>query len=110
MKSKFLRTNLEFLAFILLTTALSSCDREHLNKCEWYLIPDQDRKSPVQDGYIPVCARNYKVVKQDCRLQATFEFAEKAYNRKFRFKDMKVDGPGIPRTVKSIRYCEGDTK
>lgn len=87
-------------------SAVAACDQEHLNKCEWYLVPDQDRQTTVEEGYVPACTRNYKINKQDCRLQVKLEFAKKAYNRKFRYNDMKIDGPGNPRTVKSIKYCE----
>jgi hypothetical protein len=104
LKNKF--TSSAFVFLIASTSLLLGCDPDHLNKCEWYLVPDQDRKGNVEEGFVPACARNYEVNKQDCRLQVKLEFAKKAYNRKFKYKDLKVDGPGIPRTVKSIKYCE----
>ncbi len=93
---------LVFLALI----SLVSCDPEHKKKCEWYLMPDPDRIDKVQEGFIPVCARNFKTNKQDFRLQAPLDFARTAYNKKFRYIDMKIDGPGIPRTIQSIKHCE----
>jgi hypothetical protein len=88
-----------------IVAALTSCDPEHRKKCEWYLMPDQDRKIETKEGVIPVCARNFVTNKQDCRLIAPLDFAREAYNKKFKYVDMKVDGPGIPRTVLEIKFC-----
>lgn len=95
--------------FLLISCSLVifvGCDPERRKQCEWYLVPDLDRKTTVDNGYIPVCARNYTSKKQDCRLQATLEFAQNAYNKKFRYVDMKIKSPGIPRTVLDIKFCE----
>ena len=90
----------------LLFLSLLGCDPERKKKCEWYLVPDLDRTGTIDPGYIPVCARNYIVNKQDCRLQATLEFARDAYNKKFRLVDLKVKSPGIPRTVTTIDFSK----
>jgi hypothetical protein len=60
----------------------------------------------IDDGNIPVCARNFVINKQDCRLQTTLEFAEKAYNKKFKLDDLKTKGMGNPRTIEKIKFCE----
>ncbi|MDD9952623.1 MAG: hypothetical protein OXT67_13765 [Zetaproteobacteria bacterium] len=55
---------------------------------------------------IHVCARNRTSGKQDCRLQIPLAHA-KAYDGKFfRYVDLKVDSPGIPRTVVQISTCK----
>ena len=101
---------MRYLSFVLWASfilgGLAACDREHKKKCEWYLMPDQDRIGKVQEGFIPVCARNFVTNRQDCRLQAKLDFARNVYNKKFRYVDMKIDGPGIPRTVQDIKHCE----
>jgi len=69
-------------------------------------VPDQDRIGKVNKGMIPLCARNFVVNKQDCRLQSSLEFAEAHYQKKFKYNVMKVDGTGIPRTVQEITHCQ----
>lgn len=101
-----MRVNKRLLLMTIYMGLLLSCDPEHKKKCEWYLMPDADRLGKVEEPFIPVCARNFKTLKQDCRLQAPLEFARNAYNKKFRYIDMKIDGPGIPRTILSIKHCE----
>lgn len=98
---------MRLLLFLIFSLSIfSGCDPEHKKKCEWYLMPDIDRKDKVEPGYIPVCARNFVTNKQDCRLQATMKFAKESYNKKFRYVDLKYEDPGIPRTVTKIKFCE----
>lgn len=85
---------------------LSACDPDHRRKCEWYLVPDPTRIDLVDEGYVPVCARNYVVNKQDCRLQSKLDFAKKAHLKKFRLADLRVRDYGLPRTIKQIRFCK----
>jgi hypothetical protein len=92
---------------ILILAALTgACDPEHKGACEWFLMPNDVKVSTVDDGYVPVCARNLGVNKEDCRLQTTLKFAEKAYRRRFRYTDLKVKDFGLPRTIDSIKFCE----
>ena len=69
-------------------------------------MPDIDRKDQTEASFIPVCARNLESNKQDCRLQAKYDDARKWYQKKFRYVDMKVDSPGLPRTVTTIKFCQ----
>jgi hypothetical protein len=104
--------------FIFLAMLWVGCDKEHRQKCEWYLVPDVDRANyteedqkkqnigKLDEGFIPVCARNYVVNKQDCRLQAPLDFAKSAYNRKFKLVDLQVKAYGLPRTITEIKFCE----
>lgn len=86
---------------------LHGCDPYHQKKCEWYLVPEPDNMTDVDPGLIPVCARNFEVNKQYCRLQTTYEFAQKVYGRKFRYNDMKLDMQGkFPRKIDSIKLCD----
>jgi len=94
------------LTLIYLLAGIAGCDPDNKKKCEWFLVPDQDRIGKVNKGMIPLCARNFAVNKQDCRLQASLEFAEAHYQKKFKYSDMKVDGTGIPRTVQEIKHCK----
>lgn len=100
----------KILSFIVCVFFLFSCDLDHKKKCEWYLVPDEDRvkdgsmDESIDEGFIPVCARNYKSRKQDCRLQTTLEYAQSHYKQLFRYVDLKVKNPGIPRTVEQIDF------
>lgn len=91
---------------VLALVPLTACDPEHKEKCEWYLVPDVERIGQADEGYIPVCARNYVVNKQDCRLQTTQPFAEKVYQRRFRYTDLRIKNYRAPRTVEEIRFCD----
>ncbi len=100
---------------IILILSLSSivmfsfgCDKDHKKKCEWLLVPDIDRKGDdsISEGFIPVCARNYIVNKQDCRLQTTLDYAKDNYGKKFRYVDLKIKNVGIPRTIDTIDFSK----
>ena len=82
------------------------CDFDHKKKCEWKMVPDIDRKEDdsIDEGYIPVCARNYITKKQDCRLQATLEYAQENYGKVFRYVDLKIKSVALPRTVTQIDF------
>ena len=94
------------LALIAITSLSTGCDPERKNACEWYLMPNVVRQTRVDEGYIPVCARNLKIGKEDCRLQTTLKFATKVHQRPFRYVDMKVKTYGLPRTIDSIKFCD----
>jgi len=92
---------------ILVMAALSGCDWNHEKKCEWYLMPDPERIGKSDEGFIPVCARNLVINKENCYLQATLSMAQEYYGKKFRMVDVEIDRTGhFPRTVKSIKTCE----
>lgn len=84
-----------------------SCDREGRKQCEWVLEPESTLIGKTEPGYIPVCARNRKTNKQDCRIQATLEYAKSVQGKKFRYVDMVVASPAIPRTLTTIKkFCD----
>ena len=83
-----------------------ACDPEGKKACEWYLVPEESQQSRVSPGYVPLCARNYRTKKQDCRLQAKLEDAKSYYQKKFRYVDLVVVSPALPREIKSITFCE----
>jgi hypothetical protein len=85
---------------------LTACDPEHKKKCEWYLMPNPDAKTKVEEGYIPVCARNLIINKEDCRLQAKLDYSKKIYGQKFKYSDLKVDEGRYPKKVLSIKKCD----
>ena len=90
---------------IILTLSLVGCDPEGKKQCVWELEAEPDQTKRVEKGYIPVCARNRTTMKQDCRLQASLEFAKKAYGKVFRFVDMNIKSPALPRTITDIKFC-----
>lgn len=98
-------------AFLAVAAVSSSCDVNHMDRCEWYLMPNPDQEwiAKVDDGFIPVCARNLVINRENCNLQATLEFAESHYGKKFRYDDMDVDmTEKFPRKVKAIKECSPD--
>ena len=97
--------------YLLLTTILAGlltgCDPEGKKQCDWVLEPEPKLDGTVDPGFIPVCARNRKTMKEDCRLQATIDYAKSVLNRKFRYTDMRVASPGRPRTITTSKFCDG---
>ncbi|MEY4631952.1 MAG: hypothetical protein RIQ81_2072 [Pseudomonadota bacterium] len=97
-------------AFVVAILA-SSCDVNHMGRCEWFLMPNPDQEwiSKVDPGFIPVCARNLVINRENCNLQALLEFAESHYGKKFRYDDMDVDTDSkFPRKVTAIKECVSD--
>ena len=45
-------------------------------------------------------------MKEDCRLQATLELAKRYAGKKFRYVDLEIESPALPRTVTKITFCE----
>lgn len=90
----------------ILAFLVAGCDPEHHRKCEWTLEPDPSRIDKVEEGYVPACARNRTINRQDCRLQTTIEFAKKIEGKHFKYNDLKLKGYGIPRTIKSVDLCD----
>ncbi len=86
---------------------LAGCDLDGKKKCVWVLEPEPRNEANSDPGMYSVCARNRESMKEDCRLQTTKEYAMKALDRKFRYVDLEVESPGIPRTIKSIKFCDG---
>lgn len=82
-----------------------ACDPEGKKECAWVLEPEPELIQKVEDGFIPVCARNRKTMKQDCRLQTTLEKAKQYYGKTFRYTDMKIESVALPRTIRSISFC-----
>jgi hypothetical protein len=92
-------------------TTLAGCDLNHQQRCEWYLMPNPDPQwiSKVDEGFIPVCARNLVINRENCDLQATLEFAEVQYGKKFRYSDIELDTSGkFPRKVTGFKECSPD--
>ena len=70
------------------------------------LEPDPARIAKIGEGFVPACARNRVVNKQDCRLQTIIDFAKKLEGKHFKYSDMKLKSYGIPRTIQSIDTCD----
>ena len=86
---------------------LMGCDPEGRKDCAWVLMPEKSLIGQTDAGMIPMCARNLKTNKEDCRLQAPLEYAKQVYGRTFRYVDLRVESPGLPRTIKTIKFCDG---
>ncbi len=90
---------------LLLTIILSGCDLfKHKKECEWYAMPEKDNMHKVDEGYIPVCVRNYVTLKQNCLLQAKLEVVEEIYGKAFRYDDMIIESTGrFPKLFKGVK-------
>lgn len=91
---------------LLISWLVTACDPEGRKKCDWVLEPEPNLLGTSTPGYIPVCARNRTTMKQDCRMQATLEFAKTASGKKFRYVDLRLDKASVPRTVMNIKFCK----
>ena len=100
------QTATAILRYVLMLGLLTACDPEGRKDCAWVLEAEETLAGTTTEGFIPVCARNRKTMKQDCRLQTSLEFAKKAQGRTFRYVDLRVESPGIPRTITDIKFCE----
>ncbi len=87
---------------------MGGCDPEGRKNCVWVLEAEPGMMEKVDPGMIPVCARNRQTMKEDCRLQTSLEYAKGAYGKKFRYADLAIESPGLPRTIKSIKFCDGN--
>lgn len=87
-------------------TLTAGCDPEGRKNCDWVLEPEPKLIGTTTEGFIPVCARNRVTNKEDCRLQTTLDYAKDVYGRKFRYIDLRVESPGLPRTISKITFCQ----
>lgn len=94
------------LAVLLVAFSLSSCDPDGKKDCVWVLEYEPSLKEKVQEGFVPLCARNRKTMKQDCRLQGTVDQLKEADGRFFRYSDLEVKSPALPRTLVKIHFCK----
>jgi hypothetical protein len=92
---------------MLLMILTLGCDNDGKKQCSWVLEPEPKLMGSTEPPMIPVCARNRQTFKEDCRLQAPLDYAEKVYGRKFRYTGIKVSSAGIPRTIQRIEFCDG---
>jgi hypothetical protein len=97
-------------AALVLTTislALLACDPDGKKDCAWVLEPEVKLEGTTEPGFIPVCARNRKSMKENCAMQATLDYAKQAYGRTFRYVDIRFISAGQLQTVSSIKFCNG---
>lgn len=100
-----MRRLVKFLAMISVVL-LAACDPEGKKQCEWTLEPEPKLiGTTTEQGMIPVCARNRTRNKEDCRFQASMDFAKSAWDKKFKYDDIESDNTKMPRIIKSIKYC-----
>lgn len=95
------------LAAALASVFLVACDPEGRKECQWTLEPEPKLIGTTLPGNIPLCARNRVTNHEDCRFQASMEFAKEAWNRKFRYVDIDADASKAPKVIRSIKYCDG---
>ena len=104
--SKFFRI-FPIVSYFFFSLFFVGCDPEGRKKCQWVVEPELRMIDKVEVGFVPLCARNRTTMKQDCRLQAKKHEIKSWLGRKFRYVDLKVESPALPRTVVSIDFCKG---
>ncbi|MCB9229993.1 MAG: hypothetical protein H6618_10330 [Deltaproteobacteria bacterium] len=93
---------------VLLTAAFTwmACDWERLDKCEWYLVPEEKHAHLVHPGHVAVCLRNYTTKKQKCFLEMGLDEAQAAYGKKLRYSSVKLDKSVMPRKILKYSLCQ----
>ncbi len=91
---------------MLLSLLLWACDPEGKKNCAWILEPETTQTNIGMDDYVPVCARNRVTMKQDCRLKVKLSYAKEHEGKTFRYVDMVVASPALPRVINSITFCK----
>jgi hypothetical protein len=98
--------NVAIIPAALLGLLLFGCDPEGKKECQWTLEPEPKLiGTTTEAGMIPVCARNRKTNKEDCRFQTSMDFAKSAWMKKFKYVDIDSDNSRLPRIIKNIKYC-----
>jgi hypothetical protein len=75
-------------------------------KCEWYLVPEEKHKDLVQEGWVALCARNYRIDRQKCYLSATVEVAEAVYGKPVIYDELVINEKKFPREISRARNCK----
>lgn len=88
---------------------LMACDPQRKGKCEWYILPELEHKETVGGEWVPLCARNFVTGKQKCFLKAKVDFAEKIYNKPFKFDEIELDQSAFPREILSVKTCKPES-
>ena len=104
-ETNYFKNHFSFIIALFLFFCLA-CDPEGKKECQWVLEPEKHTRYKPETGYITVCARNRKSMKQDCRLQTKFDNAKLWYGKKFRYTDLKIKSVIIPRTILNIQFCK----
>jgi hypothetical protein len=98
-----------FAALGLTVMGLVSCDPDGKKQCAWFIEYDANRPDRLAlEGYVPVCAKNLKMNKQDCRFDIPADKGVEYYNKYFRYVDVKVTSVALPRIIVSIKTCNKD--
>lgn len=89
-----------------LSLASLACDPLHKDKCEWYLMPDKDFTEFLKPGWAGLCARNLTIKKEKCLFTAPIEFAESAFGKPFKLKDLNYKENNHLREIIDIKLCD----
>lgn len=92
-----------------LLSLFAGCDPYHKDKCEWYLVPEPEHINLVEEGWVPICARNYTINKERCYLKSSLEFAKELNGKLIRLSSLKVSETGpFPREILSVKTCKAE--
>lgn len=94
-------------AMVVAALSMMSCDPDGKKQCGWFIEYDAHRPERLAlEGYVPVCVKNLKMNKQDCRFVITADKGVEYYNKYFRYTDVKVTSVALPRIIQSIKMCD----
>lgn len=85
---------------------ITACDPEGRQECQWTLEPEPKLIGKTEEGMIPLCVRNRVTNHEDCRFQASLDFAKEAWMKKFRYVDIDADASKAPKVIRKIKYCD----
>jgi hypothetical protein len=74
-------------------------------QCDWFIMPDPDRRELIEDGWATVCISNFVINKRKCYLKMKLDEAEAVYGQKFRYVDIEISRSGFPKEIKSYTSC-----
>ena len=82
------------------------CDCQRLEKCEWYIVPEEKHAHLVKPGFVSVCLRNYTTNKEKCILDMKLEDAEHVYGKKVTYSSVVLDEKNFPRRILKYSFCK----
>lgn len=95
-----------YICLFLFLIFIQGCDCQRLEKCEWYIVPEEKHAHLVNPGFVSVCLRNYVTNKEKCILDMKLEDAEFVYGKKVKYSSVVLDDKNFPRRILKYSFCK----
>lgn len=89
---------------LLLAQLLGACDPHRKTKCEWYLVPFPEGNHAMEEGWVSLCAANFKLGRQRCYFTAKPNFVEQVNGIPFRYSTMEYTDT-FPKRILKLETC-----